>query len=326
MEEDLVSRAGYRLTTIHAAGLHGVSLRKLPGNLLKIWQGRRAAQSLLADFKPDALFFTGGFVAAPVALASGNIPTVAFVPDIKPGFALRLVARFADAIALVADEAKQYFGRQERLRVTGYPVRKEMTRWSRSEAFAHFSLDKDLKTLLVFGGSKGARSINEALIQALPELLKEVQVLHVSGPENWDQMQAQEEELGERYHPFRYLHDDMGAALAAADLVLARAGASTIGEFPLFGLPGILVPIPMSGHIQHLNAAFMEKSGAALLLPDEQMSEKLSQLVLSTIHDEDRLARMSGAMRALGRQDAAKAIAQLIRNLGQAASEGTVAQ
>ena len=321
MEQDLVSRAGYQITTLPAAGLHGVGLRALPGNLLKIWQGSRVARCLLNEFRPDALFFTGGFVAAPVALVSGKIPTVAFVPDIKPGFALRLVARFADRIALVAEDAKQYFGAKKRLVVTGYPVRNKISAWERTAAQNHFGLDPQFKTLLVFGGSKGARSINLAVAAALPQLLEQIQILHVTGQANWRDTEAElpviPAKLQKRYRAFPYLHDDMGAALAAADLVLSRAGASTIGEFPLFGLPAILVPIPMKGHIQHLNAAYLKKFGAVLLLPDEQMSEKLSQLVLDTMYNEQVLAGLSQAMQSLAHRDAARAIADLILDLGQ---------
>lgn len=326
MEADLVSRAGFEMVSIPAAGLHGVGIRALPGNLWKIMQGTRAARKLLAQFQPDALFFTGGFVAAPIAFASGSIPTVAFVPDIKPGFTLRFISRFADSIAIVAKAAKQYFRPSDELLVSGYPVRQDISSWSKRSSISHLKLDKKRKTLLVFGGSKGARSINTAVIQALPRLLETIQIVHISGENNWDQVQkentALNSNLKKHYHPFPYLYDDMGAALAAADIVLSRAGASVMGEYPQFKLPSILVPIPFSGHIQHLNAAFMQKSGAALLLPDGQMSEKLSQLILDTIQDERRLAAMREAVGNLHLGKAAKTIANQIIRLGSGNRKG----
>jgi UDP-N-acetylglucosamine--N-acetylmuramyl-(pentapeptide) pyrophosphoryl-undecaprenol N-acetylglucosamine transferase len=319
MEEDLVSRAGYQLRTLPAAGLHGVGLLQLPRNIWQLVRGYFSARQLLADFKPDVLFFTGGFVAAPVALAGSRVPTLAFVPDIQPGFTLRLIARFADVIAVVAEEARQFFQKPERVQVTGYPLRSELTHWRRSAAIQHFGLNKDLPTLMVFGGSKGARSINRALIKTLPDLLSEVQIIHVTGTLNWESAdevhRSVPANLSARYHPFPYLHGDMGAAFAAADLAVCRAGASTLGELPQFGLPAILVPIPFREHLQHVNAAYLQQHNAALVLPDDEMDKSLLVTILDLIRDKERLHAMSVAMAALSNPATAARIAALLRNL-----------
>ena len=316
MEQELVGRAGYEIYAIPAAGLHGVGLRALPGNLITILKGYIAARKLLRSFAPDALFFTGGFVAAPIALAGVKIPTLAFVPDIKPGFALRLISRFADKIAIVDESSKNYFSNLGRLKTTGYPLRKELSTWKQENALKHFSFGQQLKTLLIFGGSKGAQSINLALQAALPTLLEKIQIIHISGTGNWDSAntfaKTLPEKLMKNYRLFPYLHEDMGAALSASNLVLSRAGASILGEYPLFKLPAILVPIPMEAHIQHLNAAYMEKKGAAQVLPDGEMSEKLSQTVIKTINDDAMLKKMSLAMQKLARPNAAKDIAAML--------------
>jgi UDP-N-acetylglucosamine--N-acetylmuramyl-(pentapeptide) pyrophosphoryl-undecaprenol N-acetylglucosamine transferase len=204
MEEELVTRAGLNFTTLPAAGLHGIGVSALPRNLLQLWRGVRAARGVLADFNPDVLFFTGGFVAAPVALAGRQIPTVAFVPDMRPGFALRLVARFADHIAVIASEAGQYFSRTERLSVTGYPVRAELLKWRRERARSHFGLDDALPTLLAFGGSKGALSINRALVQALPDLLPHMQILHVTGTLTWPEVRRRSQSFLQAWPPITW--------------------------------------------------------------------------------------------------------------------------
>jgi UDP-N-acetylglucosamine--N-acetylmuramyl-(pentapeptide) pyrophosphoryl-undecaprenol N-acetylglucosamine transferase len=319
MEEDLVSLAGYQLRTLPAAGLHGVDLLQLPRNVWQLARGYFSARKLLADFKPDVLFFTGGFVAAPVAFAGSRVPTLAFVPDVQPGFTLRLIARFADVIAVVAEEARQLFQKPERVQVTGYPIRSELTRWKRSAAIQHFGLEKDLPTLLVFGGSKGARSINQTLISRLPDLLAELQIIHVTGTANWESAESAQgslpTNLSARYHPFPYLHGDMGAAFAAADLAACRAGASTLGELPQFGLPAILVPIPFREHLQHVNAAYLQQHNAALILPDDEMGPSLIATIQDLIRDKKRLQAMSAAMAALAKPDAAARIAGLLRNL-----------
>jgi UDP-N-acetylglucosamine--N-acetylmuramyl-(pentapeptide) pyrophosphoryl-undecaprenol N-acetylglucosamine transferase len=320
MEEDLVSRAGYQMRTLPAAGLHGVGWLQLPRNIWQLARGYLGARRLLAEFKPDALFFTGGFVAAPVALAGSRVPTLAFVPDIQPGFTLRFISRFADLIAVVSDDARRFFAKPERVEVTGYPLRIELTRWNRADAIKHFNLEKELPTLLVFGGSKGSRSINQAIVADLHRLLADMQIIHVTGTSNWETVEAAKgslpSNLVDRYHAFPYLYGDMGAAFSATDLAVCRAGASTLGELPQFGLPAILVPIPFREHLQHVNATYLQDRGAAIVLPDEKMGELLANTILDLIRDSERLGKLSAAMSALAKPDAAANIAALLRKLG----------
>jgi UDP-N-acetylglucosamine--N-acetylmuramyl-(pentapeptide) pyrophosphoryl-undecaprenol N-acetylglucosamine transferase len=320
MEEDLVSRAGYQLRTLPAAGLHGIGIAQLPRNLWQLVRGYFAARRMLAEFRPDALFFTGGFVAAPIALAGSRVPTLAFVPDIQPGFTLRFISRFADVVAVVAEEAKRFFSKPDLVSVTGYPLRSEITRWKRDAAIRHFGLDRSLKTLLVFGGSKGALSINHAIFGLLSDLLKEIQIIHVTGVNNWqgskDVIKRLTSDRASRYHAFPYLHDDMGAAFAAADLAVCRAGASTLGELPHFGLPAIVVPIPFREHLQHVNAQYLEAHNAALVIPDGAMQTWLDRMILDLLRDQNRLSAMSRSMSALAKPDAATQIAKLIRSFG----------
>ncbi len=181
MEAGLVKRAGIPFRAIPAAGIHGVGLRSLPGNLWRVLRGIGAASRILREFKPDAMLFTGGYVAFPVAIAGRRIPSLVYVPDIEPGLALRAISRFARCIAVTADESRAFFDQQAPLVVTGYPTRPDLARWTRQTARAHLGLDATLPTLLVFGGSKGARSINTALLDGLPALLQRAQVIHISG-------------------------------------------------------------------------------------------------------------------------------------------------
>ncbi len=253
MEEELVNRAGISYRSIPAAGVHGVGLRALPGNIAKLARGVIASRRILREFKPDVLFYTGGFVAAPMALAGRNIPTVLFVPDIEPGLALKFLSRFADVVTVSASDSKKYFSRPERVILTGYPLRSDLSNWSREKAISHFGLDATKPTLLVTGGSKGARSINMAVLNHLNELLDVAQIIHITGALDWPVVEKAAQELPEhlqsRYHAMPYSHE-MGAALTAADLVVSRAGASSLGEYPFFGLPAILVPYPYAWRYQ----------------------------------------------------------------------------
>jgi len=319
MEAALVARSGVSFTAIPAAGVHGVGLRALPGNLVRLARGTLAARRILANFRPDVLLFTGGYVAAPMALAGSSVPALVFCPDIEPGLALKFLGRFAHTIAVTTPASKQYFPAKKTLVVTGYPLRPDLAGWERARARAHFSLRDDLPVVLVTGGSKGAQTINRALQAALPQLLAAVQVLHLSGSTDWAAVQSARAglpaHLANRYHAYEFLYEEMGAALASADLAVSRAGASTLGEYPCFGLPAILVPYPYAWRYQKVNAAYLQDHGAARLLPDAEMPEKLLPLILELTGDPQKLASMGQAMQALARPNAAAEIADLVRRL-----------
>jgi UDP-N-acetylglucosamine--N-acetylmuramyl-(pentapeptide) pyrophosphoryl-undecaprenol N-acetylglucosamine transferase len=270
MEADLVKREGLRFESIPAAGVHGVGVRALPGNLWKLGRGFFSSRRILRKFRPEVLLFTGGFVGVPMALAgrnSGRCKSLLYVPDIEPSLALKTIARFSDCIAMTVEETGAFFPKHPYKVVTGYPLRPGLDKWTISQARSFFALQEELPVLLVFGGSKGARSINQALAGALPELLQEMQVIHITGKLDWQMMEQTRaglptEQLN-RYRPYPYLYDEIGAAMKLADLAITRAGASILGELPLFGLPAILVPYPYAWRYQRVNASFLVKRGAA---------------------------------------------------------------
>jgi len=330
MEADLVKRAGVPYQTIPAAGIHGVGWRSLPGNLWRLWRGFLRSRQILGEFRPDVLFFTGGYLAVPMAIASRfplkGVPrprSLLFVPDIEPGLALKTLARFADRIALTVDASREYMPANTNLTVTGYPTRPELRSWDRQAAYKAFQLETDSPVLLVFGGSSGARSINRALLASLPSLLEEMQVVHLTGKLDWSEVQAAWDEMKEtlpdsrvrRYHFYPYLYEQMGAALASADLVLSRAGASILGEFPMLGLPAILVPYPYAWRYQQLNARYLEKHGASVVVQDADLPNMLFSTVHSLITDQKKLADMSSAMGALAKPQAAQQLATLLGSL-----------
>ena len=321
MEEDLVRRAGLPFRAIPAAGVHGVGWRALPGNLLRLARGTFAARRVLAEFRPQAMFFTGGYVAGPVGLAGWRIPTLLYVPDIEPGLALKVLTRFADLIAVTVEDSQRFFP-GKRVVVTGYPVRQEIAAWVGRQAEARQRLDlrANEPVLLVFGGSKGARSLNQALAAHLEPLLEMTQVVHISGRLDWPTVQARQQalppELQRRYRAFPFLYDaDMGAALAAADLVVSRAGASVLGEFPLFGLPAVLVPYPHAWRYQQVNAQWLADRGAARIVADADLPTQLLPVVRDLLHDAPARQAMRQAMLRLARPDAAARIADLLRGL-----------
>jgi UDP-N-acetylglucosamine--N-acetylmuramyl-(pentapeptide) pyrophosphoryl-undecaprenol N-acetylglucosamine transferase len=325
MEAALVQRAGFRFESIPAAGLHGVGLAALPRNLARLLAGVPAARRILSRFNPDVLFFTGGYVGVPVALAGRKRPQAVFVPDVEPGLALRLISRFADLIAVSTEKARAFYPHQKQVLVSGYPTRAWMQPIPSDEARTKFGLQNDLPVLLVFGGSRGAHSINEALWGKLNELLASCQVVHITGELDWPRVSEIQPNLdpaiAERYHPSAYLHEDMALVMSAADLVVSRAGAATLGEFPRFGLPAILVPYPHAWRYQHINADYLVSAGAAITIPDEKLDRLLADEVLRLLEDHTALEEMSSAMSLLDRPQAAEQIADAILTLAAAGSD-----
>ncbi len=320
MEETLVPKAGLRLETIPAGPIVGVPLPARARNAAKLARGFGAALGHVRRFRPAVLFMTGGYGAAPGAAAARlrGVPIVVYLPDVEPGSTIRAVMPLARRIACTTDGSRAFVPAHKMV-VTGYPVRPEIRaarRLSRAEALTRFDLRPDRPTLFVFGGSRGARAINRALMGVLPALLAEAQIIHVSGTLTWPEVEANAAtlpaELSAFYRPYAYLHDEMGAAFRAADLVVARAGASMLGECPAFGLPSVLVPLTFAWRYQKVNADYLTERGAAVQLTDETLPEALLPTVRALLFAPDRLAGMAAAAAALDRPDAAADLARLI--------------
>ena len=316
MEEGLVARADIEFVGLPAGGVRGMGLAMGTRNSVRILRSAGTARRILTGFGTNVVFITGGYASVSVALAAWTkrLPIVIYLPDIVPGMAIRYLSRLATRIAVTSEESYRFFPR-DKVVVTGYPVRDEVLSLNREEAREGLGLEHDVKTLLVFGGSRGARSINRAAVAGLRELLPLCQIVHITGPldASWVTGAAKSlpEELRVRYHQYDYLHD-MPQALVAADLVVARAGAATLGEFPAAGLPAVLVPYPHSGQHQQPNALYMAASGAAELLPDAALDDELVPTVRALLEDETRWDNMRQAARAMARPDAAESIAKLL--------------
>ncbi len=327
METDLVTRAGIPFKSIPAAGVHGTGLKAIWG----VWQltrGYFTARRLIREFQPDVLFFTGGYVAIPTGLAGRKIPTLLCLPDIEPALALRVLSRSADVIAVPAEESRGYFPEGKRVVVVGYPTRPSMKPVPREEALAVFGLSQKKPTLMVTGGSLGARSINQALLAILPELLAEIQVIHLTGNLSWPEVDAYQAglpaELADNYRPFAFLHERMKAAFSAADLVVSRAGASILGELPTFGVPAVLVPYPYAWRYQKVNADYLAGRGAAVVVRDEELATHLLSVIRELLIEKpDKRREMKSTMRSLAKPKAAERIADLLYELAEKNRKGT---
>lgn len=324
MEADLIAPLDVPFMAIPAGGVHGVGGLRALSNAWQLMRGFFTAWRLLRRERPAAVLTTGGYVSAPVALAAWlrRVPVLLYLPDIEPGLSFRWVARLAKKIAVTVEDSRAFLP-AHKVVVTGYPLRKDLQCWERAAARQALGLNADLPVLLILGGSRGARSINEAVLAQLPALLAETQLVHMTGSLDWEKVAARAESLPaalrERYRPFAYLHEEMGAALAAADLALSRAGASVLGEFPAFGLPAILVPYPYAWRYQKVNAEWLAQRDAAIVVADAELAATILPLVRELLQSSERRAAMSANVQTLARPDAARDIAQLWLALGQGA-------
>lgn len=316
MEESLVQRHGIQYQSIPAAGVHGVGFGRLPRNFVTIARGVLAARRILNEFQPDVLFFTGGYVAFPMATAGRSYPSLLYVPDIEPGMAIKSLAGSADVIAVTTNESQQFFNKK--VYETGYPLRSDLALWDRETAISHLGVSGEIPVLLVWGGSKGAHSVNQSIINNLRPLLEKYELIHVSGEQDWNLVRGAREQLpvhlGVRYHALPYLHE-MGAALAAADLVVSRAGASCLGEYPLFGLPAILVPYPHAWRYQKVNADYLARRGAAIIIQDHRLDEELLSTLDVLMTNRNKIKAMRAAMFELSHPRAAEKIANALIDL-----------
>jgi len=322
MEQALVERAGLTIELITATGLRGKDPVAALRGVWTLGRGYKQSRQVIRRFQPDALFVTGGYVSVPVTLAAwqAGVPVIIYLPDIEPGLAIKFLARFAARVAVTTAETCNFF-RPGLTVVTGYPVRAELAAGpvdeaARATARQRLGLGTERPVILVFGGSRGARSINFAVGGQIKSYLEVGQVVHISGrlDENWVRSRRTElsPDLQARYHVWPYLHEEMSSALKAADMVISRAGASVLGEYPAIGLPAILVPYPYAGTHQAANADYLVRHGAAMRIDDTVLERDLKDIALSLIKDHERLRAMSNSSSRLAKRDAADRLAQEI--------------
>jgi UDP-N-acetylglucosamine--N-acetylmuramyl-(pentapeptide) pyrophosphoryl-undecaprenol N-acetylglucosamine transferase len=311
IEAKTVASYGMRFAAIPAAPLYTEELWRnwtlplvLSAALYQSWR-------LLDRFKPDVVLGTGGYVSVPLITAAGlaRVPIVLQEQNLMPGRATRILARFARTVATAYPESSRFLPGSTAV-VTGTPVRTEF--WRQREDFPARP-----RTVLVLGGSQGAHRLNQAVAEALPWLLDrpDLAIAHQTGPREIGAMQGVKAALAApaaaRYEPFDF-SNDLAGRIRAADLVISRAGASTLSEVSAVGVPMILVPYPYAGGHQRLNVAPYESAGAAIVIPDEEVEGRLRGVLTSVIDDEARYRKMVEAMRGLGRPYAAEEVARLL--------------
>ena len=310
IENRLVPAAGYPLQLVRVGALKNVSLTTRLKTAFDLPRAIWDASRMLNEFAPDVVIGVGGYASGPAMLAAlvKHIPTLAFEPNVVPGFANRLVARFVSEAAVHFEETSKYFRQVE---VTGVPVR---------QAFFEIPQKRGgTPTVLVFGGSQGAHAINDAMIRCLPVLQREapgIHIIHQTGERDYNDAQAAYQKAGSSAEVYPFI-TDMPAFFARADLILCRSGASTVAEITAAGKPAVFVPFPRAADDhQRVNAQALERAGAAVVAEEPRLERVwLADTLAALLADPGRLQRMSRAARKLAHPDAAGDIAAMAARL-----------
>ena len=315
LENRLVPKAGFELSLIESAGLKSVGLAGQVRGLMLLPKSFLAARRLIREFRPEVVVGAGGYVSGPVLLtaAAMRVPTLVMESNALPGFTNRRLARFVDAAAVSFEESLTHF--RGKGVVIGNPVRREFFEIKRKER------DPGSFSVLVFGGSQGARAINEALVAALPHLAEvkdRTRVVHQTGEADFETVRQGYEAAGwsARADVRKYI-DDMVARFAESDLVVCRAGATTTAELVAAGKASLMVPFPFAADDhQRKNAEALQSAGAAvMILQQEATGARLAQEISALASDPSRVTQMEESARRLARGDAAAAAVDLMEKL-----------
>lgn len=321
MEMERVPAAGYRIIGLPVVGFNRKNLLKNISVLFKLLKSLRAADKIIADFRPDIAVGVGGYASGPIlkAASSKGIPTLLQEQNSYAGVTNKMLAEKASTIC-VAYEGMERFFPKEKIVLTGNPCRQDLviSEENRRLGYEFFHLDPSRKTILMVGGSLGARTLNAGLVAALPDIAhSDVQVIWQCGKYYYEDMSRLEREgrLPANVRLYDFV-SRMDYAYSVADLVISRAGAGSISELCLLQKPVILVPSPnVAEDHQTKNALALVRKDAAVIISDAEAPAKLFATALSLVHDDDRLKAMSINIGRLAQRDSAKRIVDEIEKI-----------
>ena len=330
LEKDLVPKAGYPFRTVHISSFHrSLRPREIRHNLISVGnllRSPREARRILRDFQPDVVIGTGGYASFPLvkAASQAGIPTAVHESNIVPGLTTEMLEPFADRILVGFEACRQHYKHPEKVVVTGTPVREDFFTLTKQQAKEQLGVDDGRPLVVSFWGSLGASGMNRQMVDFLAlEAAKEpFHHIHAAGAGGREPMAAALRERGVDLadHPAldvrEYIYD-MARVLRAADLVLCRAGASTISELTALGVPAVMVPSPyVTNNHQEKNARALEAAGGAVVLPERECSgQALFQAACGILHDGARRAEMERAMASLGIRDAGERIWRAVQEI-----------
>ena len=325
LESDIVPKEGLPFETIDLQGFERHFTMDNVRRAAKAMLGVAKARHVVKHFHPDAAIGTGGYVCGPILLAASlaGVPTLIQEQNVVPGITNKILSHFVTKIAAGTEEAVRHFPKKKTV-FTGNPIRREVLTASKADGLKEYGFAGDRPIVLVSGGSRGARSLNRAMVGVLKEAQKhpEVQYLHATGKGEYDAQLQRLKDAGVHLEdaphiqvkPYLY---HMPQAMAMADLAIFRAGATGLAELTARGIPAILVPYPYAAenHQEH-NARACEEAGAARMILDRELtSARLSSVLTEIFSEPGKLAKMAAASKAMGRPEAADTIAGLVLDM-----------
>ncbi|HOP69156.1 MAG: undecaprenyldiphospho-muramoylpentapeptide beta-N-acetylglucosaminyltransferase [Dethiobacteria bacterium] len=318
LESKIVPEAGIPFVAIPARG-YSRRLSQLGPVVKEFASGLARVQSIIRDFRPQAVLGTGGYAAAPVLLASiwRRIPVVLHEQNAIPGAVNRYLAPFASRVCLSFEASRPYFPRRARTVVTGNPRASEVAAVDRSESRRRLKLEADTKLVIAYGGSRGAAKLNQVLVSFIKSgwLPPRVRLIYVTGEIYYKEVREELDPLPGQVQLYPYLKE-MPTFLAAADLLISRSGATTLAEITALGLPAILVPSPnvVNNH-QHYNASLLAEAGAARLIQESEFNPRRLRRELEDLLREEALSRMAEASKKLGIVDSAERVYRCLQEV-----------
>jgi len=331
-----ISSAGIEVRIIKAGKLRRYFSLENFTDVFKIIFGAIQSLYFIYKFQPDAVFSKGGFASVPSVIASWllKIPVFSHESDIVPGLANKIISRFAKKIFISFKDTEKYFPGRKTV-WTGSPIRKDILEGDKNKAREIFDLKENIPTVLIFGGSQGARKINEIVLKTLPAILEKYQVIHICGMKNYEEIKnafdktelnSEVSELSsvlslanKRYKLYPYLGDKLKDAFALCDVIISRAGANSLFEIIALEKPSIIIPLPTSANNhQYHNAEFFAKKGMITLIKEENLTEnilteELSKLLQENNYRDSIIEKTKEYNR--NRKNAAKIIAEEIINI-----------
>jgi UDP-N-acetylglucosamine--N-acetylmuramyl-(pentapeptide) pyrophosphoryl-undecaprenol N-acetylglucosamine transferase len=324
LEKKLVPREGFDIKYITVEGLNKKFTIKKIGSFFKVFKGYFQSLNIIKEFKPDIVVGTGGYVCGPVVLAASmkNIPTLIHEQNAFPGMTNKMLSRFVSKIAINFKESEEYFPKNKVV-YTGNPIRSQFTKTDKAKSRIDMKFDINKPLLLVVGGSRGARNINNAVVNIIPQLMQSgIQLLFITGENEYENVKTKLKSInmdinslkGIKIIPYCF---NMDEAMAACDLIISRAGATVLSEITALGIPSILIPSPfVANNHQEYNARAIERNGAAIVITESQLeSDILREQVINIINNKQVLKEMSANAKKLSNIDAADKIYEIIINL-----------
>ena len=327
LEKDLVPKAGYEFRTVHISSFHrSLKPREIKHNVISVCNLMRApreARAILREFRPDIVIGTGGYASYPMvkAAAKAGIPTAVHESNMVPGLTTEMLEPFADRVMVGFESCRQHYKHPDKVAVTGTPVRGDFFDLTKEEAKRALNVDDGRPLIVSFWGSLGASGMNRQMADFLAlEAAKEpFHHIHGAGNAGYPMVKQLLRDKGVdlEAHPSLQVKEyiyNMAVVMRAADLVICRAGASTISELTALGVPALIVPSPyVTNNHQEKNARVLEEAGgAAVLLEKDSSGQALFQAACAILHDEPRRLEMEKAMASLGIRDATERIYQTV--------------